>query len=265
MAKQISFYYKNRGDITNPDVIYTASQGQDYVNYAFNRSNYTGWQTTGSADSDNTTFEVDFVDSRDLTDIMLMGHNFDSYNLQYWNGSIYTNFSPSISESGYSGDNSHHEFTEISTTKVKLTITGTQIADSDKILRQFILTKKIGQLTGWPQILKPQISRNRKKKKMLSGKVNLIENVGGVGFNLRVKNWNIDADLSLIETLYNSNQGFLVWISGGDESQFSSVRELYRYEDIYLMKCANEHSPEWASGIYVNGQKITIKLVETTD
>lgn len=263
MATQVKFYRKNRADLTNQDVVYTASQGQATISAAFDRRNLFGWQTTGSVDSDNPTVEVDFVDTRDIDTIFLLGMNFKSYTLQYWNGAAYVDFSPVISVSGNADDNKVHTFTEVSTSKVKLTVTSTIVTDADKLLKQFILTKALGQFSGWPEIRRPEVSRNRRTKDMLSGRANVNTNIGGFKCRMRVKHWSSQADLTLVETLYNANEGFLTWIAAGDESQFSTALEGNRFEDIYLMQCSNEYSPERVRGIYTNGVNLELKLEES--
>jgi len=263
MATQVKFYRKNRADLTNTEVVYTASQGQTTINSAFDRGNFFGWQTTGSQDSDNTSIEIDYIDTTDIDTIMLMGQNFDAYTVQYWNGAAYVDFSTPINVSGNADDNKVHTFTVVTTQKIKLIITGTMVADADKILHQFICTEFMGQLVGWPEIRNPITTRNRKKRSMLSGKVNINENIGGFSCRLRVRNWSSQADMTLVETLYNANEGFLVWLAAGDEAQFGTALIGNRFEDIYLMKLSNEYNPARVRGIYTNGVKIELRLEET--
>jgi hypothetical protein len=139
------------------------------------------------------------------------------------------------------------------------------VADADKYLFQFISTTQIGQLQGWPVIKSPTVSRNRKTNKMLSGKILVKENIGAFTTSLTVKILSIDNDLTIIESMYASNEGFLVWLCGGDESQFKNERIGYRLEDIYLMKCTNEWRPEWSDGLYTSGMKINIQLKESVN
>ena len=70
------------------------------------------------------------------------------------------------------------------------------------------------------------------------------------------------SDLNLIETMFDSYNGFLVWICGGDESQFRTQRIGYRKKDIYLMNCKNEYNNEWGNGFYTRGTMIRIDLIE---
>lgn len=265
MAQQIIFFEKPASDIGNPGVSATASQGAAYATYALNRSNLSAWITTGSVDADNTTWTLDMTDEKRISEILLIKHNFKSFTVKYWNGSAYQDFSPAINETTNTKAVNRYTVTPQSTSKIQITITGTLTPNSDKYLYQFLATEKLGQFNGWPQIKKPVHSRNRKKNGMLSGRSNIAENVGAFSCELSVKEWKDSTDLTLVERLYNMSEGFLIWPSGGDESQFSSARQGYRLEDIYLVKCADEYEPSFVSGQYQRGLDISISLTEVVD
>lgn len=266
MSQQIAFFNKSACDISNTEVVATASEGQTYVEFMFNRSNLSAWVTTGSVDANNTNIVVDFVDQEILTDIILILHNFKSYTIQYWNGSSYVDFSTPINVSGNTSATTRHTFNSVTTTKIKLIITGTMVANSDKYLYQFIATSSIGQFAAWPEIRKPTLSRNRQKSLALSGKMAINEQVGAYSTTINLQSWQNSADLTILESLFSANKGFLVWLCGGDESQFSPQAPMgYRLQDLFLMKCQNEYSPEYYSYIYKCGIKIQMDLVEVID
>lgn len=262
MAGQIIFFDKNKADYEQDFVTVTASEGDATADRVLNRSNLDGWVTEGSQDSSNTTFEIDLVDTREIDSILLAGHNFKSFKVEYWTGAAWAAFSPAIDETAETADGSFFEVASVSSSKVKLTVRGTQTADDDKILKQFIVTRKIGQLDAWPVIKSPKLDRDLRKNKMLSSKLHLVESVETYSAKLDVKILKLDADLELIETLYEMNEGFLFWPCGGDESQFSSIRKGYRFEDIYLVRAMNPHSPGFYKGLYQSGIQITIDLAE---
>ncbi len=265
MSGQIIFFEKNKADFQYTWVNATASQGDDFAHRVLDRSNNTAWITTGSVDADNTTLTIDIGDQKFITDLILIKHNLKNFTVKYWNGTTYTNFSPAIAETTNTDTSNHYPVTQVETSRIQITIFGTQTADVDKYIHQVIMTSRIGQLTGWPKIKKPVHSRNKKKSQMLSGKVNLQENVGFFSCELEVDSWSIDADLDIVEALYDSQDGFLVWLCGGDETQFKTLRKGYRLEDIYLMKCVDDYSPEYNQGIYQLGMKIQIQLAEVID
>lgn len=267
MSEQIIFFDKNKLDIDKTNVVITASQGNAYTSYMQNRSNLTAWLTTGSVDADNTNIVIDFVDQALLTDIVLVKHNFKAYTIQYWNSSMsaYVDFSTPIAETANALETTHHVFTQVTTTKIKLIITGTVVVNADKYLYQLIASNRIGQLTAWPVIQDAIISRGRVSSKAISGKYSIRENVGGFSCKLAVEILKDDTDLNIIESLYSTNEGFLVWLCGGDAAQFSTDRIGYRLQDFYTCKCKDELSSVFYQGIYKSGMKINIDLVEVID
>lgn len=263
-ANQILLFKKSKTDYTDSDVVATASQGSIYAPLALNRSNTSGWITTGSVDADNTTFTVDMVNSHIVDQILLVGHNFKAFTVKYWDGAAYQAFSPAINETTNTATTNRFSVTSVETTKLQVRITGTQVVNSDKRLAQFIATELIGRLNAWPIIENAVFDRYKRVTKMLSGKSLIAENIGGFSCDLSVTIWSNNADLTIVESLYNSNNGFLVWLCGGDTSQFSSVRQGYRLEDVFLMKCTNDFQPNWVEGLYKSGLGLQISLSEVT-
>lgn len=265
MGKQIAFFKKNKADFADTAVLMTASEGNLYAPFVQRRSNNIGWMTTGSVDASNTTLTCDFSNLQTLTDIILVNHNFKSFTVKYWDGSTYQDFSPAVNETTNVDSTSRFSFATIDTTKIQVRITGTQIANSEKRLTQLIATELIGQLAAWALIKKPTHNRNKRDSTMLSGKHFIGENVGGFSVDLSVSYLTFDTDLTLMETLYGSGNGFLVWLCGGDEAQFRTKRIGYRLQDLYLMKCKNDYIPEWYASVYTTGVNITVQLVEVTN
>jgi hypothetical protein len=265
MPKQILFFRKSRADLSFEEVTVTASEGQEMAKSAFARGNLTAWLTSDSLDANQTTFTIDFSEERTVSDILLLKHNFKSFTVQWWNGLSYQDFSPPISESTNLKGSSYYSVSAVSTQLIRLTVYSTQVPDQDKFLYQFIATEKLGRLNAWPVIKAPLLSRNRLKSKSLSGKMNIIENIGSFSCSLEIPALSNSQDLDLIERLYGANESFLVWLCGGDENQFKTIRQAYRMEDIYLMKCSDEYSPEYLRGVYTSSIKIDMNLQEVID
>lgn len=262
IAQPIRFFRKNKADFSYTGVTAYASQAQDQAQFPRNRSNRRAWMTSGSVDADNTTYEMDFGDARHFDSLILLLHNFKNFKVEWFDGVNYQNFSPAINVTDNANESSFFQFADTLTAKIKITIFGTIEPDADKFLFQFIATEQLGQLEGWPVIKAPVHIRNRIINKMQSGKITVNESVGGFKCELTVSNWRSDVDLSLIEQLYDQLDGFLVWLSGGSDAQFSSRRHGYRLEDIYLMKIVNDYSPEFVKGLYSSGLAIKVQLQE---
>lgn len=264
MSSQIIFFRKNWADFEKSYVTVTASEGQDNAANILDRSNRTAWGTDGSTDASNTQLVIDMGDIGEIDSILLVKHNFKNFLIEYWDdvGLAWLGFATAIHPTNCTDETSYFSVSRVNTSKLRVTIYGTQVANSEKLLCQFIATSLIGQLSGWPRIGAPTISRNIVQQKMLSGKSHVQQNVGNYSATLSVENWSSSHDMEIVEALFNSGEGFLYWPCGGDQSQFTSPRQGYRLEDIYLVRCSNELSPEWYEGLYKSGMNISIDLVE---
>jgi hypothetical protein len=266
MATAMKFFRKSRCDYEFSYVSATASNSPSTAGYALQRSNRTGWGTSGSSDAENTTYTVAFGDVVTVDSILLIGHNWKNYKIQYLadDGITWTDFSPAVNPTISTDSTTLHSVPSTNTSGLKVTIYGTQTPDSEKILNQFIATTLIGQLTGFPTPDKPTLGRALQEQKTPSGKSRILSNIGAYSVSLRFPIWNIDADLTIVETLINMNEGFLFWPCGGSQSQFFSVRQGFRLQDIYLVRCKNEYQPKLYKGHYSIGMEIQLDLAEVT-
>ena len=99
---------------------------------------------------------------------------------------------------------------------------------------------------------------------MISGKTHIIETAGFFKASLSLSTWKPSGDLDILEKIFFRREGVLVWLSGGDEDQYSSKRMGYKKEDIYLVRPTNEYQPEWSSNLYKSGLNIKMDLAEVT-
>ena len=264
----ILFWKKNAMDIDNNDVTITitdataSNTGQAYTDLMRNRNQFTAWRTTGSNDAANTQVDIDLVDEHVLTEIILVNHNLGDYTIQYWNGSAFVDFSTAINVSAGTATTTRHTFNEVSTSQIRMVITGTITPDEDKKIGEFILTDLLGQLTQEPRIVSPTFDEDKRVTRYNSGKYFVKRSVGGFGFTLRHQGQISDADLDLFETLYERSSGFLCALHGFDTSQFSTVRRGYRLRDIFLMRLASEYTPEWKDGHFDHGINYSHRFLE---
>jgi hypothetical protein len=263
----IKFFKKNRYDLTNvlPTTTVTDSvateTGEDFVNFMRNRNNTSGWMTTGSSDAGNTTIEIDFIDTVNIDSILLIGHNLKSFTLKYWNGSSWVDFSTPIAPTNVSKTSSLFEFTTATTQKLQLIILGTQTPNSEKVIKQFIATEIIGTFTEEPEV-SPVFDQERRVTKYLSGKSFVSKSLGGLNLQIKKSAVASSADLEIVETLFDSYEGFLVYLSGGDDTQFEQQRKGYTLDDIFFMNCSNDLKSEYVQSRWKMGMPIDLKLVE---
>ncbi len=270
MSSQIKFFTKNKIDLSVDNVTISVTDsvatdvGTNFVDFVRNRNNRSAWITTGSTDAGTTTMTIDMTDERDIEEILLIKHNLKAYTIKYWNGASFVDFSTPVAETTNIATTNNHSFDLVTTSMIEIVITGAQVVDADKFIHQIILTTNhsSGQLEGWPQLKRPRQNTNKRTRNMLSGKVNVIESIGGFSVQMEVSNWSIDADLTLVEEIYFGKRAVLVWLCGGDEAQFANQRFGYRLEDLFFMRATNDYSPEYNVGIYTNGLKVKLNMME---
>lgn len=267
---QILLFRKNHIDLQRPNPVITITDnvaldnGQDSVIYLRNRDNISGWLTTDSTDAANTEILVEMFDFQNVDFISLIGNNFKNYTIEWRDEFLVWNTYASISANTLT-TNSHLKDTPVVTDAIRITITGTQIADADKELRQLIITEKIHQFEGWAKISKPKHSSNRKKNKVISGKVRVVKQRGAFSCQLDIKLTTNSNDLQIHEDLYEYEEGVLLLLSGALPEQFVTQRKGYRDEDIVLVKTIDEYVNPYDMGVYTSGIKVKIKLEESVD
>jgi hypothetical protein len=270
----IQFFKKNRIDLDLGSLVtisitdaVASDAGNGSVNYLRDRSNDTGWGTVASTDAANTQIDVDMGDLQVIDNLFFFGINWKAYTCKYYdtNTSTYIDFSTPISVSGNSAAEKNHVFNSVEIQKFRIIITGTMTVDDDKQAAQIIATEKIGEFTQVePWFADFQLGKNKRSLKLISGKGRVIRNVGGVSGKIVRNNVTTDADLSLIETLHDYRDGFLVYPSGGTINQFrnSTPHPGWRLKDMYLMAVASELPAEFDQGRYKNGIHVEMSLIE---
>lgn len=268
---QIKFWRKSHIDLdrTVPTLTVTDSvatnTGQDYIDLIRNRSNNSGWLTTNSDDTANTEILVDLVDVLNVDMVGLIRHNFKDFTIEYFDEDLLSYETFESFTDNTESSNISESATTISTSKIKITINSTQVADADKVLRQLVITEKLltGQFNGYPQIKKPTTSFNKKVNRLLGGAVNVVEKRGAFSCSLDVRLLSNDEDLDIIEQIYFQREGILMLLSGNKEDQFLNRRVGYRNEDIVLVRPTNELELPYFQGIYKNGIVIKMRLEQS--
>lgn len=267
MSQQIRVMEKSVIDISRTGVVLAVTDavatndGTDFLGFLRDRKNTSGWGTTGSTDAANTQLEVTLASATNVSNILLINHNFEDYLLEYNNG---TSWITVESVSGNLETSNYHNFTAVYMYAVRLTITAAQVVDADKLMSQLIIADNLqdGQFKAFPTISGTKHKTNKKLTTMLSGKALISEGTGAFECSLSVKILKDNDDLNLIESMYSNKEGFLVTLGGGDEDQFSSKRQGYRKEDVYFMRCVDDYSDDFYKSLYTSGVKIKIKLRE---
>jgi hypothetical protein len=270
MTGQIIFFEKNKIDISSTvatlSVVDTGAidNGADFLRYLGDRKNFTGWMTTGSADANNTTIEINTADPEFIDSIILIKHNLKSYSFQYFDGVDWQDFSTPINPTNDTDETSYFEFDEVLASRFRIIISGTKIADDDKKITQLIITKSLGRLVGWPKIRRPFISTSRVVNRMLSGKAQITEGAEVFSCTLAVESWKIQEDIDLMTKIFRLRKGVLIWLNGGVFDQFTLSIRGYRPEDLFLVRPTSEWNAELFAN-YKTGIKVSVDFAEVVE
>lgn len=272
MSEQIRFLELPVSDISNEnfDIEITDSvavdDGNDIRIFMRNRNLTSSWITTGSDDTANTKIECLVSDSAAISDIFIVRHNFKDFDIDYWNGVAWT---PVVSVTNNTKDFYHFDFSGsaldpfVNTTKVRIVIYGTIVPDEDKSVARLMLTSKVesGQLESWPKIV-PEHGLIQKATEMLSGKFFMTESLGAFKCKLAWKGVHTQGDVDILRRIYMGRKAVMIWISGGDDTQFRFDDIGYRNEDMYIMKPKKDYKNPYYKGLYKAVMTQTMDLIE---
>lgn len=277
ISSGIKFFDKSKC-LLQDDTVILASSGNESADRCIDRNPISYWRSTSSDDTITETLEVTFDGLKTFDRILLQDHNFKDYSIQYFNGSIYVDFTnltsitgnPStLAETTYALDTSYYEFSEVMSTKILISVTKTQIADAQKYLNQVIVTSELGTLQGYPEIKSPEISRNLRVEKTLSGRASVTKDDDNFKVQLDFKDYpsSLSNDIDLIFSLHDFENTFLIWICGGKvgSSFFRKQMRGYRLRDIFSVKLVQSLKPVYSDNVYVNSVNFSAAFQEAID
>jgi hypothetical protein len=265
----ITLYEKNKMDQDNPNVLLdvidatATNDGTDFLFKLKDRSNDTGWATTGSNDAALTQIDIDLGDPYNINRIMLLNHNLKAYTLKYWNGAAYVDFSTPIAETVYAQDASFHSFDLVSARLFRFIVQGTQIANADKTLSQLIFTRQVGVFTAQPNVSRAESNKNRIVERTVSGRRMVSLREGGFMVTVKFMPNKTQNDIDLIMDLYESNEGRLISLVGGDDSSVPIDIFGFQKKDMFLLIPSDDLDSAFFNGRFSHGNATQMTLVES--
>jgi hypothetical protein len=256
----IRFFKMSFADINRTGVTLGIDNNDTIKDYLVSRNNRFVWESTGSDDSNSITFTVTFDTSREIDTLILTVCNLKGFTLDYLNGvGAWVNL---ITETTNADETYFQQFTPVSTTAVRFIMNTTMTADQEKTLRDFIITKQIGQLVGYPDIDIPR-KPTSSKKTMMTGKEKILQSGVDNSIRLNFQNHMGNADRNLFDTLVEYTEEFLIWPNGGDSDQFVHNDIGYRAEDIFLVQMDPAgYTHQFTKNLYFSGMNAQVMLVE---
>jgi hypothetical protein len=217
-----------------------SSNDDDKGNF-FDLDSDTFWASIGSDDTTTETIDFDFGGNIDITRIHLKEMNWKEFKIEYWDGASWADItildsclSSTYGKGVYGNieydnttiDFEHNNMTsryfefDITTDKIRISITKTIVADEEKQINEIYLGVEVGtflaDLTSSPNSYTPQPVTNNSimLTKSNSGTIRINRGRKYKGtFRLR-QLWN-DADRTLIQDMYLLGS-FVIFPSGGE-------------------------------------------------
>jgi hypothetical protein len=206
----------------------TLSSGTN-SNYLYDFDRSTKWQSSGSNDTTTESIIVTFTSSQSISRLLFINENWKDYHVYYWNGSDYADFASvykdattavasSISATANTNTSLYYEFTEVSTTKIKIEITKTLTTDAEKYLYELYIGKEIGTFTAdlasLPNSIKPVYSNtNAIYNKKSNGGIIKYERSNKFNAQFDIKELLNTADQTIINIMYDQGQ-FAILLCG---------------------------------------------------
>lgn len=255
----------------------TATSGSSAVNRALDKNPVTKWRSVGSTDAVTETIIVTLPTAQTIDRILLVDHNWKEFTVKYDVVGVFTDFTTvvgldgalggGITETVFADNTAYYEFDAVSVTILEITVTKTQIANAEKFITQIISTDELGTLEGFPLIKGLTHTRNSRRKKMLSGKTLVQKSEESLKFKLQFKNYpgrTLGPDLDLMFTLFDREENFIVWLSGGRRGTefFRYTLRGFRLEDVPECQVERDYKVSYTKNVYIHVNNVTVSIAE---
>ncbi|MCP3683794.1 MAG: discoidin domain-containing protein [bacterium] len=221
----------------------TASTGDVTATYDNNPESF--WISVGSDDLTTEDIEYTFAEAMNIDRILLKYENWKEFTCQYWTGSAWADFTNVVDEKdgtpvtgiSYTDNalaNIFFEFDQVSTTKIKFSITKTFVVDEQKTIADIFISLEIGTFIDdilstpnkfsleWQTGEKIQKLSNEGSKLLLKGNKALMK--------IAIKQlWEVD-DQQIVATMFSLRE-CAISLCGCDCGDY--VHEGWRLQDVY--------------------------------
>lgn len=273
----VKFFEPSQNLLVNGATI-TASTGSSSASYCIDRNPLTYWRSVASSDLITETLDIVFPKKVSINRLFLLDHNFKQFSIQYNNNGVMTDFTNvvglsgsivgALSETAFSKDTGYFEFDSVTTSEIKISVTKTQIANSDKYLSQVIATSEIGTFVGFPTVKQFDSDRNSRSAKTSSGRYSVQKSNESFACQLAFKDYPsaaaYNADIDLVMSLQDRDIPFITWLCGGrsGSSYFRYTLRGFRLRDAITMQMDKPLSGSYSQSIYTGHLNLNVSLQE---
>lgn len=206
-----------------------------------------------NSDASNFDIVVDFGIATTFNRIYLAGTNAISGSVAYWDGTQYLSLATITTNTGVL----YFETNSTTTTKIRVRLTATLVANSEKTISELIITTELGMLEKNPSANELTYVAEDKILRLSNGKQSVVR--FGISFKgkLELKNASQN-DMNLIFSLYNRVDPFYIWLCGGIDRQ----NTFYKLSDLYFVNIIGELVPKLKGNLFEIGEEIKLEIAE---
>ena len=173
-------------------------------------------------------------------DRVILSNLTDIYNEELNDGIVFNN----------SLDTSYFAFDETMVDEIKIVVTDTFGTQPNKFLQQAIITKEIGTFEGFPVVSSVNFSNNESNVKVKAGQSYVNKQLRTLAnVSLDFKNYVKSEDIELASDLFERDQDFLFWASGGYKN-FSYKINGFRLQDFFRVQTVGNFKNGYSNGSY---------------
>lgn len=258
----LKFFYKNK--LNSATTYAFTSADETLASYLYDNQINPKLISSGSNDTTDEIYEFTFGTAVDVNAIILQNHNFKSYTIQY-DASGYTDFSTPINVTGNAVSANYHEFTSVSTTKIKIMAKTTQVANAQKFIGDVNILQTFGAsasdgLTKNP--VKSTIEYQENSKSLYtSGRENLFV-LFGAGMKIKLNFEALtEADMTYIYNLKYAGVPVYIYLNGGSDT--AKTDRGWRVGDLYSVNLTDDWKPKIRGDILGIGTDIDLTFEAT--
>jgi len=236
------------------------SSGETTKTNIYDLDRDTAWTSVNSDDTTEETLQIDFTSSQTIDRILLMNMNFETFDIQYWNGSAWADFSnvysaktdavaSDINYTDNTQSTRYFEFTAVSTDKIKISVSTTIITDAQKYIYELYIGQEIGTFTedvaGDPNSYNPTvINYNSILLKKSNGGMVRVETSQKYNAEFDLSELWESADQTIIQTMFSEGE-FAIYPCGADNN-YTQIG--WRLQDLYSVVIDGSLSGEFSVG-----------------
>jgi hypothetical protein len=253
----IKFFKRNKLDSTATMTATTANTAL-MVNL-YDNDPSTKLVSIGSSDSAPEVWEFTFTGARSVDAIQVANHNIKAGKIEYWNGSAYVDFSAAIAWSANTASSNYFAFTQVSTTKIRVTMNTTIVANAQKYIGELRFLEAYGALLSNPSKIDIKYAEKTKDFSLDNGAA--VQVFFGEQAEIKLKfDALTQADVDILRGIKNTRTLFYCYPNGGNNT--ASLQEGLRIGDMYFVVWSSDFQYKLPSGHLTDtvvGMDITLK------